>query len=424
MSNQPYIGLRPFERDETDIFFGRETHSDELINRLGANHFLAVIGTSGCGKSSLVKTGLIAGLEAGYLAKAGTHWQIVEMRPGQQPFQVLAEKLLLELKAVLPVDETAETLANKLRQGSLSLHELLALYPLPNHAQLLIVCDQFEEIFRFKQQSDAEAKNFVSLLLASSKPYPLTAGKISDSVYVVITMRSDFLGDCVQFAGLAEAINSGLYLTPRLDGQQLRAAIEEPAFVFGGEVEPALVTQLLEDAGNNPDQLPLLQHALMIMWQVADKVEEKQLTLKHYEEIGGLKNALSNHADKTFEKLSPEQRRIAEIMFRGLTERGDAQRDTRRPLPLAEIVALTEASFDEVVTVIDEFRQTGRCFLMPPVNVILTEQTVIDISHESFIRQWQTLQKWVADEAENAKIYLRLEDRALEWKKRKSHFLP
>jgi hypothetical protein len=146
MSNQPYIGLRPFERFETDIFFGRETHSDELINRLGSNHFLAVIGTSGGGKSSLVKTGLIAGLEAGYLAKAGTHWQIVEMRPGQQPFYALSEKLLAELKAVLPANETVESLADKLRQGSLlfaiSLKKFFAIFSmakLPKRA-ILSVC--------------------------------------------------------------------------------------------------------------------------------------------------------------------------------------------------------------------------------------------------------------------------------------------
>ena len=101
MRKFPYIGLRPFERDETDIFFGREQHSDELIDRLGANHFLAVIGPSGCGKSSLVKAGLIAGLEAGYLATTGTHWRIVEMRPGDHPYEKLADTLFSELNDVL-----------------------------------------------------------------------------------------------------------------------------------------------------------------------------------------------------------------------------------------------------------------------------------------------------------------------------------
>jgi len=423
MSQQPYIGLRPFERTETDIFFGRETHTDDLIDRLGASHFLAVVGTSGCGKSSLVKTGLIAGLEAGYLAKASTHWRIIEIRPGNQPFQALAAQLFSELKDVLAAHYTVDSLRDTLKQSSLSLHELLAQHPLPNNAQLLIVCDQFEEIFRFFQQgASAEARNFVSLLLASSKPYPVSTTQLSDSVYVVITMRSDFLGDCAQFAGLAEAVNQGLYLTPRLNAQQLRAAIEEPAFVFDGDIEPALITQLLEDAQTNQDQLPLLQHVLMRLWDLAND-KTATLTLADYQAIGGLRDALSRHADEIYNQLSNEQQRIAELLFRSLTERGDTQRDTRRPTPLTEIIDNTASSHSEVVAVIDAFRQTGCCFLMPPINVALTVDSIIDISHESLIRQWQRLKDWAADETEDAKIYWRLEDRALEWQKNKADFL-
>jgi tetratricopeptide (TPR) repeat protein len=423
MSSQPYIGLRPFERDETDIFFGREQHSYELIDRLGSRHFLAVVGTSGCGKSSLIKTGLIAGLEAGYLATTGTHWRIVEMRPGNHPFQALADKLFNELNDVLAAHYTADTLQQALRQGSLSLHELLAQHPLPNNAQVLIVCDQFEEIFRYaKEGSTAEARNFVSLLLASSKPYPLSTTELSQSIYVVITMRSDFLSDCAQFAGLAEAINQGLYLTPRLDAQQLRTAIEEPAFMFDGEIEPALVMQLLEDAQNNQDQLPLLQHVLMRLWDLAtDKTAP--LTLANYEAIGGFANALSRHANEVYDGLTDEQKQIAEILFRSLTERGDTQRDTRRPIQLAKIIELTGASQTEVVAVIDAFRQVGRCFLMPPINVTLDNDSIIDISHESLIRQWQRLKDWTEDEAKNAKIYQRLMDDALRYQEKKNSLL-
>lgn len=423
MSQQPYIGLRPFERTETDIFFGRETHTDELIDRLGASHFLAVVGTSGCGKSSLVKTGLIAGLEAGYLAKASTHWRIVEMRPSNQPFQALAAQLFSELNDILAAHYTVDSLRDTLKQGSLSLHELLAQHPLPNNAQLLIVCDQFEEIFRYFQQgAGAEARNFVSLLLASSKPYPVSTTQLSDSVYVVITMRSDFLGDCAQFAGLAEAINQGLYLTPRLNAQQLRAAIEEPAFVFDGEIEPTLITQLLEDAQTNQDQLPLLQHVLMRLWDLA-RDKTATLTLADYQASGGLSNALSNHADEVYNALTKRQKQIAEIIFRNLTERGDVQRDTRRPTKLAQLIELTDATFSDVVIVTGEFRRTGCYFLTPPNSVIVTPDSMIDIAHESLIRQWQRLKDWTADEADSAKNYQRLEDRAIDWQQQKAGLL-
>jgi len=255
---------------------------------------------------------------------------------------------------------------------------------------------RFEEIFRYYQQgAEDEAAAFVSLLLAGSE-HP--------DVYVVITMRSDFLGDCALFHGLPEAINQGLFLTPRLNREQLRAAIEEPAAVFGGKIEPALVNHLLNDAGNNPDQLPVVQHALMRMWTIASthpspaggdgKDEGITLTMDHYAQIGGLDAALSQHADEAYNELDPSQHKIAEIMFRSLSERGSDRRDTRRPVPLTEVAAVAKVPWQEVAAVVEVFRQEGRSFLMPPVGKDLEPDSILDISHESLIRQWQRLQDW------------------------------
>ncbi len=287
----------------------------------------------------------------------------------------------------------------------------------------LIVCDQFEEIFRFFQHGASyEAANFVSLLLASSKPYPVSTGQLSNAIYVVMTMRSDFLGDCAQFAGLAETINQGLYLTPRLDAQQLREAIEEPALVFDGDVNPALITQLLEDAENNPDQLPLLQHVLMRLWNLASD-SSKPLDLNDYKAAGNLVNALSIHANEAYNAFTDEQKIIAQVMFCLLTEHDVGKRDTRRPTELSKIVELTNKSCEEVVAVIDVFRQPGRCFLMPPIDVNLSPDSIIDISHESLIRQWQRLKDWVKKEAEAAAVYKRLADGAIRWHQGKAALL-
>ena len=240
----------------------------------------------------------------------------------------------------------------------------------------------------------------------------------SVDVYVVLTMRSNFLGDCALFAGLPEKINNGLYLTPRLTKGQLREAIEEPTIVFGGEVAPDLVVRLLEDAEHNPDQLPLLQHALMIMWRTAEQrtaaKEIIRLTVPLYEEIGTLKDALSNHADAIFaNELAAEEQGLAEKMFKALSERGDGQRDTRRPQKLSALAELTQATPDALLQVIEVFRHSRHCFLMPPEGMPLHEDSVIDISHESFIRQWKWLKTWVAEEAEAAGKYRRLVDCAL-----------
>jgi tetratricopeptide (TPR) repeat protein len=437
-SEFPYPGLRPFARDETDIFFGREEHTDQLIDRLGHLHFVAVVGPSGCGKSSLVRTGLLAGLEAGFLSSAGARWCVAELRPGNHPFANLTDALLTdnalgseyvghvtsyftepaETAAFLSAGSHRAMLQAQLRRGPFSIHELLEYVPLPQHTRLLILVDQFEEIFRYYQQgAEDEAAAFVSLLLASSQ-HP--------DVYVVTTMRSDFLGDCALFHGLPEAINHGLYLAPRLNREQLRAAIEEPAAVFEGKIEPVLVNHLLNDAGNNPDQLPVLQHALMRMWTMASTpssaagdngtTDGVTLTMNHYRQIGGLDAALSQHADEAYNQLDPTQQKIAELMFRSLSERSD-RRDTRRPVALGEVAELATVPWPQVAAVVEVFRQEGRSFLTPPVGRELAPDSVLDISHESLIRQWGRLQEWTTQEAEAAELYQRLEDSACRWEK-------
>ncbi|MCP4700841.1 MAG: hypothetical protein GY862_28905 [Gammaproteobacteria bacterium] len=412
MNHAPYPGLRPFRREETDIFFGREEHADRLLEHLSDNRFLAVLGPSGCGKSSLVKTGLLAGIAAGFLKD--DQWRIAELRPGHKPFARLAESLLLEevLGAEYPGDlqidavTAREPLTRRLRLNSYSLHEVLRDLKTSSPFKLLILVDQFEEIFRYhasassaqgRHESADEAAAFIALLLAAAE-HP--------AVYVVLTMRSDFIGDCALFHGLPEAVNKGLYLTPRLTRDQLQEAIVEPARVFDGDLEPALVSRLLNDAGNDPDQLPLLQHALMRMWDLAG--DDHRLTLEHYRQAGGLKNALSNHADSVFDALDEKQRRAAEILFRALTELGPDNRAVRRPAPLAEVAGLAEIDPQTIAALVEAFRAPGRSFLTPSPGTPLSPETILDISHESLIRQWRRLQDWVKDEAAAAALYRRL----------------
>ena len=259
MSDAPYPGLRPFKRGETDIFFGREEQTDELVDRLSRTRFLSVVGPSGCGKSSLVRAGLLDALETGFMAAAGAGWQVADMRPGGRPMLRLADALLA-MSGRPRYDNDSAFLQAALERGPRSLIEYLDDLPLPKGDNLLILVDQFEEIFRFALGTgQEEADTFVALLLAATK-------QREQPVYVVITMRSDFIGDCARFTGLAEAVNEAQFLTPRLTREQSREAIEGPARVFGGEVEPALVNRLLNDMGTDPDQLPLMQHVLMRMW--------------------------------------------------------------------------------------------------------------------------------------------------------------
>ncbi|MCP4702214.1 MAG: hypothetical protein GY862_35950, partial [Gammaproteobacteria bacterium] len=405
MSSYPYPGLRPFAREETDIFFGREEHTITLLERLKENRFLAILGPSGYGKSSLVRTGLLAALEGGMLAEAGSHWRIADIRPGDAPFARLAEALTTNFQA--PDREKRmlkKSLEKHLRRADFSLHEIYQDLAEKTEEDggpainLLILADQFEELFRLcLPHKRAEASAFVALLLAACR-HP--------RIYVVITMRSEFLGECAQFYDLPEAINTGLFLTPRLTREQLREAIELPARVFGGNIEPRLTGRLLNDLGNRPDQLPVLAHALRYLWGVQ---KTPVLSLDNYLQTGSLDQVLSQRLDRIYEDLTPTQQKIAETMFRCLTERGDGKTDTRRPAPLEEIARVAACDWRDVAAAAQKFRAEGRNFLMPPPATALDDPAqILDISHESLIRQWHKLRGWIKAEAEKAEMYKRL----------------
>lgn len=457
MADYPYPGIRPFTREETHIFFGRETQTDALIARLGETRFLAVVGPSGCGKSSLVRTGMIAGLETGFLARAGAAWRVAEMRPGTAPFRNLAEALAAvyapeplpgakkpdpqtepgqspentdsapttapsdDSQTEKPKGPTADAIQTAIQASSLGLHKLLAAHPLPENENLLIVADQFEELFRYADddESRAEAAAFVALLLAGSKPYPLPDGRISRRIYVVITMRSDFIGDCARFPGLAEAVNAGLYLTPRLTREQLREAIAEPPLVTDCEIEPALVARLLADVGDDPDQLPLLQHVLQWMWLGAVEANPQKpvLALADYENLGGFGQALSDRLDGIYRSLSAEDKKTAQILFRNLSKRDLEQRDIRRPVRLKTVAELAGVEPAAVRRVVEAFQREGRNFLVFSAHMDDSDDPLLDVCHESLLRQWKTLKDWLAEEAESAAMYRRLEEAALRWKK-------
>ena len=433
LGHAPYPGLRPFHADETGIFFGREAQVDALLEKLDHCRFLAVLGPSGCGKSSLVRAGMIPALETGLLSRAGVRWRAATMRPGERPLRRLAEALCTA--SALGLEQEPEAVAflhATLRRGPRGLEEVLRDTPLPERTNLLLLVDQFEEIFRYRQQGDSdEADAFVALLLA-------TAAQQDMPVYVVITMRSDFLGDCALFHDLPEAINTGLFLTPRLTREQRREAIVGPAMVFSGQVAPALVNRLLNDTGEELDQLPLLQHVLMRMWTcayeavqlhhdtsqraealsgAADPAAGVTLTLDDYEQVGGLAHALSNHADEAYETLDAEQQRIAAVLFRCLSERSPTQRDTRRPVQLGAVAAVANVPPTHVAAVADVFRHPDRSFITPSADVTLHPDTVLDISHESLIRQWQRLNAWAEQEVEAAETYRRLAQTARLWQR-------
>ena len=435
----PFPGLRPFESHESALFFGRDEQCDELLARLARRRLVAVVGASGSGKSSLVRAGLLPALERGYLPSAGSSWQIATFRPGGNPTANLIEALLasaLQNTGQPPI--ARQTLSDLLAASSLGLVSAAKRLLGDQQRSLLVLVDQFEEIFRFRSLAEGasaseEAVECVDMLLAA-------AAQDDVPVYVVLTMRSDYLGDCARFAGLPEALNDSQFLVPHMTREQLRAAIEGPVAVGGGRIAPGVVQRLLHDvdalAGRlssaakseksdeyDHDQLPVLQHALMRMWEVSSQARAKgrAIDLDHYEAppVETIHHALDRHSEEIYTSLPSDYHRdVARLVFQRLTERDAENREVRRPTPLTELVAVAVGAAppnrrDEtpaaVNSVLKAFAAEGCAF------VIINAQQDVDIAHESFIRKWRRLREWLGQEAQSRRIYLRLAETAGQW---------
>lgn len=413
----PFPGLRPFKIEESHLFFGREGQSDEVLLKLSKSRFVGVIGPSGSGKSSFIYCGVLPILYGGFLTDASPNWEVVVTRPGAGPIDNLAESLLKNNKEYLDADPEEQKIkrtifSTLLRSSSLGLVEAVEQSRRSADVNYLILVDQFEELFRFKDSTDPNSVNeslaFINLLIEAIN-YP------DSPIYVAITMRSDFIGDCAQFPELTRKINDSHYLIPQMTREQKRRAIEGPVAVGGAKITPRLVQQLLNDLGDNPDQLPILQHALMrtwSYWSLYRDYEDEQVDLKHYEAIGTMSEALSMHANEAFDELTDDQKRICEVLFKAITEKRGENFGIRRPTRLNEIASIADCSEDEIVDIIEKFREPGRSLLTPAHGTPISSKSMIDISHESLMRIWVRLKNWVDDEADAVQMYVRLAEAA------------
>lgn len=416
--NNPFPGLRPFKIEESHLFFGREGQSDEVLLKLSKHRFVGVIGPSGSGKSSFIYCGVLPILYGGFLTGRSTDWEVVVTRPGAAPIDNLAQALL---KTDLVDTDLSEEdnqikqtiISSLLRSSSVGLVETIMQFKGDKEKNYLILVDQFEELFRFKDSSNIQSVNetlaFINLLMEA-------VNHADVPIYVGITMRSDFIGECSQFPELTRQINDSQYLIPQMTREQKRRAIVGPVAVGNADIAPRLTQQLLNDLGDNPDQLPILQHALMRTWDYWSHFRDYEgelLDIKHYEAIGTMSEALSMHANEAFEELNEEQQRTCEFLFKAITEkRGGGSYGIRRPTQLHEIAAIANTSEEKIIQVIEKFRDPSRSLLTPQYGIALHSNSIIDISHESIMRIWNRLKNWVNDEADAVAMYKRLAEAA------------
>jgi len=402
LHENPFPGIRSYEIHEDELFFGRELQVKELIEKLSQTRFLAIVGSSGCGKSSLIKAGVIPALLKNKTGHFSTTWKLSIFHPSDDPIGNLALSLA-------DGDNKAEAIATELRSGKDGLVNILNTIDNPAEQSRLIIIDQFEELFRFKKNRTSfhtilETSAFVDLILTAIDHAEIP-------VYIVLSMRTDFLDECTEFRGLSEMINKGYYLVPRMNNDEQRLAITGPVLIMGCKIADDLVERLLNDVGDDPDQLPILQHAMMRTWDywMLNRIGDQPIGVEHYNAIGTMKEALSVHLEEIYAELKDDKNKhIAEKLFKALTDFTKESRGTRRPTQLSEIITLAEVREEEVTRVIDNFRRPGCAFLMPSAHVELNPDSTIDISHESIMRVWTRLRKWVEEETQSAQLYMRL----------------
>lgn len=423
----PYVGFRPFLTRDALYFFGRDEQTRALLQNLRRFRFVSVVGNSGSGKSSLVLAGLIPALRGGFLGSARDAWVIASLRPGDAPLENLAQALV-EACGPAMAGVSREALAADIRaRGVPAVTDVLA--QRPNGTNVLLLADQFEELFAFmaaagselgdppgrapdhavveeRIRRQADAQTFVSVLMA-------VAAAPDTHAYVITTMRTDFLGDCDRFPGLPELINQAGYLVPRMTREALRDAMEGPASLAGVPITPRLRDLVLNEIGDKPDLLPLLQHALHRAWRVRAHGEEPgSLDLSHLERIGGLRRALSSEADAL---IADFDERLVAAVFRRLTRVDSGRRRVRRACSLSELLAVAPAPREQVVALLDRLSADGTNLLYKTRGVH-EDDPRLDISHESLIRQWERLQRWMDEERELARLYAELCEKAARWR--------
>jgi WD40 repeat protein len=404
----PYRGLRPFDVDDASFFSGREALVEWLVNELRpategqpVNRFLAILGSSGSGKSSVARAGLIAALKRDAIP-GSSRWPVAICRPGPDPIESLA----VALSKTVDTGQGASALADLIRefQKSEKILHLTARRSLPENvpdARLLVLVDQFEEVFTLCGKNELRDSLVANLLYASKVAQGQTL--------VILTMRADFYGKCAANAELAAALSDHHFLVGPMNDDEMRRAIERPAQLVGCEFDTGLVDLLVQDVRNQPGALPLLQHALLELWK---KREGRRLTVKAYQEIGKLEGALQRRADATLKTFSAEEQELCRRTFLRLTQPGEGTEDTKRRASIQELVCLTvQGAAEEQI-----IQRLADASLLTTEGDLSQKDAFVEVAHEALIRNWPQLRKWIDADRAGLRTRVRLTEAARDWK--------
>jgi len=384
----PYKGLAYFDFNDEDpkYFHGRTVLTNQLLDKVSSSNFLAVLGASGSGKSSVARAGLLHQLKLGEAIPGSDRWKIYEpFTPGKEPLKSLEQVIGVKADQLESIVKAVE--------------------------RVVLVVDQFEEVFtecRGSQDKEKERQQFFEYLMSAVK-------NLGDKLCLVLVMRDDFQHKCAEqkYAGIATKIDENLVRVKQMTQEELREAITRPAKRVGLEVERELVAQIVDDVAGSPGDLPLLQYTLTELWQYKTL---NRLVLSEYTQLGGVKKALENHANTVYEKLSVEKQKVAQRIFLELTRLGEGTEDTRRRVRQQDLVNSQQSQ--ELVEQVIQRLTDAKLVVTGEEEVEGQRVTVVNIAHEALIRNWDKLGKWLK---ENRAALLRkqeIEDAAREWRDR------
>ncbi|MGG6241948.1 pentapeptide repeat-containing protein [Nodosilinea sp. AN01ver1] len=392
----PYKGLSYFDCNDKDYkyFYGREALTQVLLDRVNQDNFLAIVGASGSGKSSVLQAGLLQ-----HLKDKGDS-EICILVPGEHPLQSLARAF---------IDEDSDRLDRAAQQAKAEAliaggaDGLRRLVQNSEAQRVVLVVDQFEEAFTLCQDK-TERQAFFETLLGGLEA-------TSSQLCLILAMRSDFVGKCFEqdYGGLAEAVNDHLKLVLPMTTEELTQAIEEPARQTGVSLEPGLTQALLKDLEQSPGGLPLLQYTLTELWQ---RQQGYQLKLSVYHQLGGVTGTLKQRADQVYESLTPEQRQTAKHIFLSLTQLGEGAEDTRRRVTQDSLVS-SRYPENRVTEVVKQ---------LADANLVVTDDqgeqrtATVDVAHEALIRIWPKLRQWLDENRDLLRQQRKVELAAEEWK--------
>lgn len=401
---RPYPGLRPFAASEWPVFFGRERMTDEVLARLIRHRMLFVHGDSGCGKSSLLRAGVFARLTQG---APGQRWRTAAALPGTTPLWNLA-KAFADLTGEADDDGCVLAWRRALNAGIHAADALRPRFAGTDNAPCCLLIDQFEELFEHARSQGPEEAILLTRVLIGLHEQPIPG------LHLAMTMRSEYLGACARFEGFAEMVNAVQYLLPRIEHEDMIRAICEPALLYDGTVSRELAERMIADVGGSQDQLPLIQHGLMRLYQRTerDPAGRWRLGVTDFPAAGGLAGLLSAHADEVMaqvQAVAGTPPRLVEDLFRALSEINAEGHAIRRRRRLDQLALMSGTSVDRMRKAIDAFRADGVSFLGPHGEHALSDGAAVDVGHEALLRCWQALADprdgWLIREFRNSLVW-------------------